>query len=344
MHCATDFLEQDTTGHFTMTHTFRSLFAAAASFALLVGADTARGQDYPSRPVQIIVPFSAGGAVDAVGRLMAQKLSERLGKPVVVENRPGASGNIGAQAVVRSPADGYTLLMAAVTNYAINAPLQPAQVTYSLEKDLAPIAIVGNVPLMFVVNPAVPATTLQQFIQLAKGKPGQLTFASSGNGSTEHLAGELFKKLAGVDMLHVPYKGGAPAVADVMGGQVSAMVATTPNVLPNVRANRLRALVIAMPARNAQLPDVPTAAEAGLPGFEVASVYGVLAPAGTPQAVLSKLTGELNAILQMPDTIERLQQLGIEASYSSPDDAARRIRAEFAKWSKLIQEANIKVE
>jgi tripartite-type tricarboxylate transporter receptor subunit TctC len=327
-----------------MTATFRLLLAAAASFGPIVGGDPAQAQDYPSRPVQIIVPFSAGGAVDAVGRLMAQKLSDRLGKPVIVENRPGASGNIGAHAVARSPADGYTLLMAAVTNYAINAPLQPAQVTYSLEKDLVPVAIVGNVPLMLVVNPAVPAASLQQFIQLAKAKPGQLTFASSGNGSTEHLAGELFKKLAGVDMLHVPYKGGAPAVADVMGGQVSAMVATTPNVLPNVKANRLRALVTAMPARNAQLPDVPTAAEAGLPGFEVASVYGILAPAGTPQPVLNKLASELKAILQMPDTVERLQQLGIEASYSSLDDAARRVRAEFAKWSKVIQDANIKVE
>ena len=327
-----------------MTDTFRSLLVAAASLALIVSSHTAQAQDYPSRTVQIIVPFSAGGAVDAVGRLMAQKLSDRLGKPVVVDNRPGASGNIGANAVARSPADGYTLLMAAVTNYAINAPLQPAQVTYSLENDFAPIAIIGNVPLMLVVNPSVPATSLQQFIQLAKAKPGQLTFASSGNGSTEHLAGELFKKLAGVDMLHVPYKGGAPAVADVMGGQVNAMVATTPNVLPNVKGNRLRALVTAMPARNAQLPDVPTAAEAGLPGFEVASVYGVLTPTGTPQAVVNRLASELNAILQMPDTIDRLQQLGIEASYSAPDDAARRIRAEFAKWSKVIQDANIKVE
>ena len=327
-----------------MTDIFRSLLAASASIAFIVGSDTAQAQDYPSRTVQIIVPFSAGGAVDAVGRLMAQKLSDRLGKPVVVDNRPGASGNIGANAVARSPADGYTLLMAAVTNYAINAPLQPAQVTYSLEKDFVPIAIVGNVPLMLVVNPSVPATSLQQFIQLAKAKPGQLTFASSGNGSTEHLAGELFKKLAGVDMLHVPYKGGAPAVADVMGGQVNAMVATTPNVLPNVKGNRLRALVTAMPARNAQLPDVPTSAEAGLPGFEVASVYGVLTPAGTPQAVVNRLASELNAILQMPDTVDRLQQLGIEASYSAPDDAARRIRAEFAKWSKVIQDANIKVE
>ena len=321
----------------------RFLVAVATAGLILVSA-TSLAQDYPSRPVQVIVPFSAGGAVDAVGRLMAQKLSDRLGRPVVVDNRPGASGNIGAQGVARAPADGYTLLMAAVTNYAINAPLQPAQVTYSLEKDFVPVAIVGNVPLMLVVNPAVPAANLQQFIQLAKSKPGQLTFASSGNGSTEHLAGELFKKLAGVDMLHVPYKGGAPAVADVMGGQVNAMVATTPNVLPNVKANRLRALATAMPARNSQLPDVPTAAEAGLAGFEVASVYGILAPAGTPPAVINRLTSELNAVLKMLDTLERLQQLGIEASYSPPDDAARRIRAEFVKWSKVIQDANIKVE
>ena len=327
-----------------MTAILRFLLAAVVSIGAIVNAGAVRAQDYPTRSVQLMVPFSAGGAVDAVARLMAQKLSDRLGKPVVVENKPGASGNIGAQAVARAPADGYTLLMAAVTNYAINAPLQPAQVTYSLERDLVPVALVGNVPLILVVNPAVPATNLQQFIQLLKSKPGQLTFASSGNGSTEHLAGELFKKLAGVDMLHVPYKGGAPAVADVMGGQVSAMVATTPNVLPNVKANRLRALVIAMPVRNALLPDVPTAAEAGLPGFEVASVYGILAPAGTPEPIITRLTHDLAAILKMPDTLERLQQIGVEASYSPPGDAARRIRGEFAKWGKVIQDANIKVE
>ena len=327
-----------------MNPRIRSSIAAIAFLWAAAVSGVLHAQDYPNRPVQLVVPFSAGGAVDAVGRLMAQKLSDRLGKPVVVENRPGASGNIGAQGVARAPADGYTLLMAAVTNYAINAPLQSAQLTYNFEKDLAPVAIVGNVPLMLVVNPSVPAMNLQQLIQLARSKPGQLTFASSGNGSTEHLAGELFKKLAGVDMLHVPYKGGAPAVADVMGGQVTAMVATTPNVLPNVKANRLRALVTAMPSRNAQLPDVPTAAEAGLPGFEVASVYGVLAPAGTPQPVIAKLASELQAILQMPDTLERLQQLGIEASYAAPDESARRVRGEFAKWSKLIQDASIKIE
>jgi tripartite-type tricarboxylate transporter receptor subunit TctC len=321
------------------------LLPSIVAFACAIAASSAlHAQDYPARAVQLVVPFSAGGAVDAVARLVAQKLTERLGKPVVVENRPGASGNIGAQAVARAPADGYTLLMAAITNYAINAPLQPAQVTYSLEKDLVPVGTVGNVPLVLVVNPSVPANNLQELIQLAKSKPGQLTFASSGNGSTEHLAGELFKKIAGIDMLHVPYKGGAPAVADVMGGQVSAMVATTPNVLPNVKANRLRALVIAMPSRNAQLPDVPTAAEAGLPGFEVASLYGILAPAGTPPPILNKLTTELQTILQMPDTLERLQQIGVEASYAPPAEASRRIRSEFAKWGKLIKDANIKVE
>ncbi|MEO8755002.1 MAG: tripartite tricarboxylate transporter substrate binding protein [Casimicrobiaceae bacterium] len=327
-----------------MTAIFRAIVAAAAASFALALPIAACAQDYPTRSVQLVVPFSAGGAVDAVARLMAQKLTDKLGKPVVVDNKPGASGNIGAQAVARAPADGYTLLMTAVTNYAINAPLSTVPVGYNLEKDLVPVALVGIVPLMLVVNPSIPATTLQQFIELAKSKPGQLSFASSGNGSTEHLGGELFMKLTGVEMLHVPYKGGAPAVADVMGGQVSAMVATTPNVLPNVKANRLRALVIAMPARNAQLPDVPTAAEAGLPAFEVASVYGIMAPAGTPPAVISRLAADLDAILQMPDTRERLQQIGVEASYSAPADANRRIRGEFAKWAKVIQDAKIKVE
>ena len=316
------------------------VLAVLASMALPL----AHAQDYPSRPVTIVVPFSPGGAVDAVGRLMAQKLTDRLDKPVVVENKPGASGNIGAQAVARANPDGYTLLMAAVTNYAINAPLYPAQLTYSLEKDFVPVALVGNVPLMLVVNPSVPANDLKQFIALVKASPGKYTYASSGNGSTEHLAGALFMKLAGVDMLHVPYKGGAPAVADVMGGQVTAMVATTPNVLPNVKANRLRALAIAMPARNSQAPDIPTAAEAGLPGFEVASVYGILAPAGTPPAIVQRLARELDAILKMPDTQQRLQQIGVEASYSAGADAAKRIEGEFTRWAKVVQDANIKPE
>lgn len=319
-------------------------FACISAACLALAPAGTFAQDYPSRPIQLIVPFSAGGAVDSVARLVAQKLGERLGKPVVVENKPGASGNIGANQVARAPADGYTLLMAAVTNYAINAPLFPAQVTYNFEKDLTPVAIVGNVPLMLVVNPGVPATSLRQFIDLAKAKPGFYTFASSGNGSTEHLAGELFMKLAGVDMLHVPYKGGAPAVADVMGGQVTAMVATTPNVLPNVKANKLRALVIAMPARISQAPDVPTAAESGLAGFEVASVYGIEAPAGTPPAVIAKLASEIEAVVALPETRERLQQIGVEASYSGPAEAGRRVQGEFAKWGKVIKDANIKVE
>jgi tripartite-type tricarboxylate transporter receptor subunit TctC len=320
-------------------HVIRAV-AMLASLAIPL----AHAQDYPSRPVTIVVPFSAGGAVDAVARLMAQKLGERLDKPVVVDNKPGASGNIGAQAVARAAPDGYTLLMAAVTNYAINAPLYPAQLTYSLEKDFVPVALVGNVPLMLVVNPSVPATDLKQFIALVKASPGKYTYASSGNGSTEHLAGALFSKLAGVDMLHVPYKGGAPAVADVMGGQVTAMVATTPNVLPNVKANRLRALVIAMPSRNAQAPDIPTSAEAGLPGFEVASEYGILAPAATPPAIVQRLARELDAIVKMPDTQQRLQQIGVEASYAAGADATRRIEGEFSRWAKVVQDANIKVE
>ena len=241
---------------------------------------------------------------------MAQKLSERLGKPVVVDNRPGASGNIGAQAVARAPPDGYTLLMAAVTNYAINTPLSPPRSRLQPRTGLH----AGGDRRQRAVDAGGQSggsgDQPAQFIALAKASPGKLTFASSGNGSTEHLAGELFMKLAGVEMLHVPYKGGAPAVADVMGGQVNAMVATTPNVLPNVKGERLRALVIAMPARNAQAPDVPTAAEAGLPGFEVASVYAILAPAGTPPAIVAKLASELQAILQMPDTLDKLRRSG----------------------------------
>src|SRR4051812_1057605 len=227
------------------------MFVIARMLPLVVALaiTPSHAQDYPSRSITIVVPFSAGGAVDAVARLMAQKLTERLGKPVVVDNKPGASGNIGAQAVVRATPDGYTLLMAAVTNYAINAPLYPAQVTYSLEKDLVPVALVGNVPLMLVVNPQVPATDLKQFIALAKANPGKYTYASSGNGSTEHLAGALFMKLAGIDMLHVPYKGGAPAGPDGTRGKVRAAGPPPPNRVPKLKGDRVRAVGIGPPAR-----------------------------------------------------------------------------------------------
>ena len=256
-----------------------SMLALCAGFALQpVAAQSA----YPDRPIRMIVPYPPGGATDVIGRVLAKEMSGALGQSVVVENRAGAAGNIGADVVAKATPDGYTILMGAMTSHAINAVLYQGRVSYDIEKSFAPVAIVGTVPLVFVVNPAVPADSLQSLIALAKSKPGYLTMASAGNGSPQHLAGEMFKRVAGVDLLHVPYKGSGPAMTDLMGGQVLSMIETVPAAQGNVKGGKLRALAVASAQRVESLPDVPTTAEAGLPNFQVSSMFGIAAPAGTP--------------------------------------------------------------
>ncbi|AOB27158.1 Bug family tripartite tricarboxylate transporter substrate binding protein [Bordetella bronchiseptica] len=318
-----------------------SMLALCAGFALQpVAAQNA----YPDRPIRMIVPYPPGGATDVIGRVLAKEMSGALGQSVVVENRAGAAGNIGADVVAKATPDGYTILMGAMTSHAINAELYQGRVSYDIEKSFAPVAIVGTVPLVFVVNPSVPADSLQSLIALAKSKPGYLTMASAGNGSPQHLAGEMFKRVAGVDLLHVPYKGSGPAMTDLMGGQVLSMIETVPAAQGNVKGGKLRALAVASAQRVESLPDVPTTAEAGLANFQVSSMFGIAAPAGTPAPVVERLNAVLKEALAKPEVQTALLNQGAISTWTTPADAAARISAERKQWAGVIAEAGVKAE
>ena len=320
----------------------QALFAAIVSLGLLPAALFAQG--YPNKPITMIVPYPPGGATDIIGRVLAQKLSERLGQQVVIDNRSGAGGNIGAEAAARAKPDGYTLLMGAMTSHSINATLQKESNRFDLLKDFAPVSIVGTVPLVLVVHPGVPAKSLKEFIALAKSKPGALTMASSGNGSPQHLALEKFQLLTGTKMVHVPYKGSGPAMTDLIGGQITGMIETVPAAISFVKTDKLRPLMVTTARRIDSLPDVPTAKEAGLAEFEVSSMFGVASPTGTPRPVIDRLNAELAKILVLPDVKAKLLEQGVYAEVTTPEQAARRLTDEVAKWAKVIQEANVKVE
>lgn len=321
----------------------RGLSLTLLSLLVGVGAVPAAAQDYPSRPIKLVVPYPPGGATDVIGRVMAQKLSGVLGQQVVVDNRAGAAGSIGAAAVGKSAPDGYTLLMGALTSHSINANLYGAAATgFDIDKSFSPVAVVGVVPLVFVVNPGVKANSLSELIALAKAAPGTLSFASAGNGSPQHLAGELFQRMAGVSMLHVPYKGSGPAMNDLVGGQVSSMVETAPAALQLIKSGKLRALATATAQPVGTLPGVPTAAQAGLKDFEVSSMFGILAPAGTSAAVVGKLNGALKGILQQAEVRDSMLAQGAVAMYTTPEEASAAIRAESDKWAKVIKDGNIK--
>ncbi len=310
--------------------------AAAPAFA--------QAQGYPDKPVRVIVPYPPGGATDVIGRIVAQKLGAALGQQFIVDNRAGAGGSLGAGAVAKAPPDGYTLLLGALTSHSINASLSPQTTPFDIEKSFAPVTLVGSVPLVFVVNPALKANTLGELIALAKAQPGKLGFASAGIGSPQHLAVEMFKRMAGVDVLHVPYKGSGPAMTDLMGGQVQAMIETAPAAQPHIRSGKVRALATTTAQPVSTLPGVPSAGQSGLPGFEVASMFGLLAPAGTPAAIVSKLNGALKVILGDPEVKASMLAQGVIATHTSPDEAAQAIRSESAKWAKVIREGNIKPE
>ena len=315
-----------------------ALFTAA-----LLGAAPALAQEkYPSRIVSLIVPYPPGGATDVLARVMAEKLTTILGQTVIVDNKPGAGGNLGAAAASKAKPDGHTLLMGAVTAHAISMTLTPETAGYNIDKDFAPVTMVGQVPLMLVVNPKLPATTLKDFIALAKSKPNGLTVASAGNGTTQHLGAELFKLMTKTEMIHVPYKGSGPAVTDVIGGQVDATFETGPAALTQVQAGRLK--VIATATRQRTLPNTPTAAEAGLPGYEVAATYGVLAPAGTPKAIVDRLNTEIGKILAMPDVKAKFEQQGVIPMHMTPEQTTQHIRSEVSKWGQVIKAANVKAD
>ena len=313
--------------------------ALLAAFALLSHAQA----PYPTKPIRIVVPFPAGGTTDILARAVAQKLTETLGQSVVVDNRPGAGGNIGAELVAKSPPDGYTLLMGTVGTHAINPSLY-AKMPYDHVKDFVPVILVAGVPNVLVVNPSVPANSVQELIAYIKANPGKVNFASSGSGTSIHLSGELFKTMAGVSMTHVPYKGSTPALTDLMGGQVQLMFDNLPSSLPQIKAGKLRALAVTSAQRASALPDVPTVAEAGLPGFEASSWFGLLAPAGTPKDIVTKLNAEVAKWLATPEAREKLASQGAIAAGQSPDDFTRHIAAETAKWQKVVKESGAKVD
>src|SRR5436853_514954 len=289
---------------------------------------------YPGKPVRIVVPFSAGGTTDILARAVGQKLTAAWSQPIVIDNRPGASGMIGAEIVAKAPPDGYTVLMASVAEVAINQSLY-ARMTYDPLKDLAPVTLAGFTPLILVVHPSVQARSVKELIGLAKAKPGRFTFASPGNGSVQHLSGELMKTVARVDITHVPYKGGAPAVTDLVGGQISMFFAGMPIVMPHVKAGRLRALAVTVTKRSPAAPDVPTMEEAGVPGFDISNWFGVYVPAATPKAVIAKLNSEMSRVLNLADVKERLAEQGLETVGNSVEQFDAFFRAEVLKYASL---------
>ncbi len=318
---------------------------ACLPFALLVVTASVQAQSdaYPSRPVRIIVTVPPGGAADFIARLVGTKMAESLGQPVLVENRAGASGTIAADAVAKSAPDGYTLLQNSITTHGIGPHLY-AKLPYDSIRDFAPITMLARLPLIMTVNAGVKANTAQEFVALAKAQPGKFGFASSGNGGAPHMAGELFRSATGADLLHVPYKGSGPAVADLVSGQVQVMFDGAPSLLPHIRSGKLRAIGAASAQRNRLLPEVPTFAEAGFPGVDVALWYGMLAPAATPPAIIARLNAEILKALNAPDVRERFAAQGTEAMGGTPGEAAIFIRSEIERWGPVVKKAGVKAD
>ena len=304
-------------------------------FAGVMPASDLSAQTYPSRPIRWIVPFNAGGPGDGVLRIIAPKLSEVLGQPIVVDNRGGANGIVGSEVVKNAAPDGYTLLLASAA-FSINATLYP-KLPYDSINDFTPVSTICFGPGMLVVHPSLPVKTLNELIALAKAKPGSLTYASSGTGAPSHLAVELIKTQAGIDMVHVPYRSMAPGITELLGGHVQLAIPTMSVVVPHVKAGKLRALGVTSAQRSAAMPDVPTIAEGGLPGFEASNWYAVLAPAGTPAEVVAKINTELNRILKTADVRDRLAFLGLDARGMTPDEFGMFMKTEIAKWAKVIK-------
>jgi tripartite-type tricarboxylate transporter receptor subunit TctC len=320
----------------------RAAALAAAAMAALLPAPAALAQKYPDKPVHVIVPFPPGAGVDIVTRLVGAKLTTQTGQQFIMENKGGAAGNLGAEYVARATPDGYTILAAASSITASKSLYQ--NLTYDLEKDFVPVAMMASVPFLLVVNPKVPVHSVQELIAYAKAHPGQLTFASTGNGSSPHLTTELFETQAGVKMLHVPYKGSGPALTDLISGQVQVMFANMLSVLPAVKAGRLRALAVTSSARSSAAPDVPTVAESGVPGFESSTWFALMAPTGTPPAVIQQLNAETAKAVQAPQVVEALHQQGAEPGQGTPAQVAAYVKGEIHKWNDVVQQSGAKIE
>ena len=322
----------------------RTAAAFLAAILGLVVASPGATQPYPVKPVRVVVPYPPGGIGDTVTRALAQGLSEQMGQPFLIDNKPGASQMIGAEMVSKAPADGYTLFLGSVTSLAINVSSQK-KMSYDPTRDFAPVSMAFYSPLYLVVNPSVPAHTVRELIALARAQPGKLTFASIGQGGSIHLAGELFRSMAGIDMVHVPYKGSAPALTDVIGGQVNLMFDAGVSALPQVRAGKLRGLAVTSAKRSMSAPDLPTLAEAGnLPGYEAIIWFGLVAPAGTPREVVVRLSQELARVTRQTALRERFAPQGVELSATTPQEFADIIKAEIPKWGKVFRDANVAQE
>ncbi|MFS8930669.1 tripartite tricarboxylate transporter substrate binding protein [Cupriavidus taiwanensis] len=318
----------------------RAALVLSAASALLPAA--AGAQEFPQHPVRMVLPYPAGGPTDLLARVVAVKMGESLGRGVVVDNKPGASGMIGAEAVARAAADGYTIL-ANASLHVINPSIQP-KMRYDAFKDFVPITQLADVPLVLVVNNASPVKTVQDLIAYARREGGALNFGSAGNASAQHLAGESFKLAAGVPMQHVPYKGSAPALTDLMGGQIQLMFDSMPSAMPFIKAGKLRAIAVTTPRRASALPDIPTVAESGLPGFDISTWYGLWAPRGTPAAVVEKLATHAAAALKRPDVRQQYADMGAEPVGSSPADFARYNAAEGRKWAEIVRRSGAKAD
>lgn len=319
-----------------------SVIAITAAVLALPGYAVA--QTYPEKTIRLVVPNSPGGSLDRYSRMIAQKLTEALGQTVLVDNRPSAGGIIGADIVAKSAPDGYTLLMGATPTMAINVTLYAGKLPYNPEKDFAPITLTAKLPSMLAVNPAVPAKNLKEFIALAKAKPGKLNYGSSGIGSGNHLVGEMLKAEAGIDIVHVPYGGGAPGLVALLSGQIEVLITPPPTLMPMVKAGRVRAIAISSAKRLPAMPEIPTIAESGLPGFEATLWFCIVAPAGVPKPIITRLHTALVPILNSPEYRERLTAEGATGETSTPEELTAFVRAEIPKWAKVVKSSGAKVE
>ncbi len=319
-----------------------ALRVACIAAAIATFASSVIAQPYPTKPVRLVVPYAPGGAVDIIARATAQELTKRLGQQIIVDNRTGAGGNIASDTVAKALPDGYTLLMASPAN-TINSSLY-SKMPYDPLRDLVAIALIGSVPSVMVANPSLPVKDIRQLIALAKAKPGALTYGSGGSGTTEHLAGEMFKSFAGIDLLHVPYKGGAQVMIDLMGGQVALMFSNQLGVLPHIKAGKLKALGVASAGRSTALPDVPTFAEAGFPDFKVSVWWGVMGPAGMPKEIVNQLNREIVAGLASPEMSGRLQTMSAQPIGGTPEQFAAFFAAETKRWAPIVKASGAKAD
>jgi tripartite-type tricarboxylate transporter receptor subunit TctC len=317
--------------------------ALVAAAVTLTAAPAAMAQSYPTRPVKLVVPFPPGGPLDTTGRLIAEKLTAAWGQSVVVENKPGAGGNIGADLVAKSAPDGYTILMGALSTHAVNPSLY-AKMPYDAVKDFAPITLIAVTPNVLIVNPSLPVNSVKELIAYAKANPGKLSFASGSNGSAGHLAGELFKTDTGTDVVHIPYKGAAPAMQALLAGDVQFMFDNLASAMAQVKAGKVRALAVTTSIRSTLVPDLPTMSEAGLPGFDIATWYGLLAPAATPKDVIAKWNAEVTRILNTPEVRDRLAAQGAAAAPTTPEQFATFIGREIPKYARIVKASGAKVD